>query len=488
MGKRLGAILLAIPLSGAGLLAILSPHTAAGAAAQPTCEGATVSGVLLNGESPVIVEKESIFLNIGKLPAVGAPDDLALNAVYDACVTTKYTFFNPTGEDATLSLLFPQASRPSYISADCADFHAITANGLPVETEMRHSYVGYYSRTLDFSSSLMQIVHGQAVDSFYADAELPVCEYLFRVNVPEAAIEDHDKKMFTFALTFECNPARTRILSRSPMTAVTENGRLQARFDVTAGENTVSLTTIGEDIENLTYGVYTDLFCTEMLETETPSIFRSVTTFPAYALRFRPQGSQISDRDWFGGFVQMLTKNTNASNKCVIYGSPDSLREEAFMQWYSYELTVPAFGWLEHAVCSPLYPTADENGFEYSYLLSSQQRWSKVKSVEIAISTPYRLAYSSLSFETREGGYYFKRERLPVGELTFTLTESEAPMPETDASASTFSLSPILWFAIALIALLLLLGLLAAAIVLPIVLVNRKRRKQQQRGEPPASP
>lgn len=481
MTKRLGAILLAIPLSGASLAAGFTTRRMAHAGNVPRLEGATVSGVLLCGESPVIVEKEELFLRIGDLPVLDAePDAVKLVSPYDACVKTQYTFFNPTGEDVSLKLLFPQALQPSYVWEDCAGCHSVTVNDEPVETTMRHSYSGYYSPTLDFENSLLQIMQEQTVDNFYSNEALPVSEYLFHVDVPAADDAGYDLKFLTFALTFECNPARTRILSENRMTATTENGRLQVCFDVTEGENTVKLATIGEGIENLSYGVYTDRFCTNKLEIASPSYSKSETTFPAYASRFRPEDSDISESDWFNGFVQMLTKNTNASNKCMIYGSPYSLREEAFMRWYSYELTIPAESRLVHAVSSPLYPTVDGSRYDYSYLLSSQQRWSQVKYIEINIQTPYKLAYSNLDFTEREGGYFFKRERLPIGELNFTLTESEIPAPTVE---------PVNYNHITLILIIVIvsLGSIAAVVLLSfgaaltVVLVRRRRAKARKK-------
>lgn len=478
MGKRFGAILLAVPLSAACLAGGMTARTEADAGAQQYQEGCAVSGVLPCGESPVIVEKESIRFDVGTLPAQESE-----TVPYAACVTTEYTLYNPEEEDVTLALLFPQTARPAYFTGEGEAGEAcqtVTLNGKPVQTEIRHSYVGYYNHSLDIDSSLAQIADIETEDAFYADPELPVCEYLFHVSVPEAAVAGYDRKLLAFALTFECNPARTRVLSESPMTATLENGRIRARFDVTAGENEIKLTTIGEGIENLSYGVYTDLFCTNKLEIGSPYYYsESYTTFPVYAEGFRPEGSEISSSDWFSGFVRLLVKNTSASNKCMIFGSPNALREEAFMPWYFYQITVPAQGRAVHTVSAPLYPTLEENGCEYSYLLSSQQRWSKVKSVEIAIRTRYRLAYSSLAFEEREEGYVFRRDRLPVGELTFTLAD---PALTAAAGSTPRVVSPILLLALFLLGGLAVLALAAGGTVAAVMLARRKKRAKAQRG------
>ncbi|MGN1077012.1 MAG: hypothetical protein ACI4ST_00715, partial [Candidatus Gallimonas sp.] len=62
----------------------------------------------------------------------------------------------------------------------------------------------------------------------------------------------------------------------------------------------------------------------------------------------------------------------------------------------------------------------------YEYYLSPAQKWSEFKKIEIGIETPFKLSNSSLVFTEREGGYFFERDSLPVGELTFTLTDGTA--------------------------------------------------------------
>ena len=46
-------------------------------------------------------------------------------------------------------------------------------------------------------------------------------------------------------------------------------------------------------------------------------------------------------------------------------------------------------------------------------------------SFEVKLETPYYVADSSLKFSATETGYYLKREGLPLGELTFSLTEGK---------------------------------------------------------------
>jgi len=63
--------------------------------------------------------------------------------------------------------------------------------------------------------------------------------------------------------------------------------------------------------------------------------------------------------------------------------------------------------------------------------LSPAKGWASFGSLQIQINTPYYLLESSLNgFEKTDGGYKLTADRLPEGELTFELSESQKPKAE----------------------------------------------------------
>lgn len=460
--KRLGAILLTIPLAGAGLVA--APKLSAEAGSDPQCyEGTPVSGAIPFGDSPLILEKQQITMKIGALPAVGEGGSVSGQGA--SVMQCAYTLSNPTEEAASVELLLPCTPPPLYAAEVAARYEVISEEADP---SVRHSYMGYFNRSSDLEAGIRQL-YGDGADDFYGREGLTVTEYRFTVNLSESALAGVNRKYVSFVLTFDCNPVLSRVISRRMYTEVV-NGKIQASYDVGTGESEILLTVVGEDISDLSYGLYVDRTREKKLEIGSLSYDTEKTPFSEYALRSRPQDSEISEEDWRDGFVYMLKKST--ANDSVVYAFPELIREESFLKWYDYELTVPAKGKAVHTVESPLFPTVEGGRYEYSLLLRPQLLWKR-GGIDIAIETPYVLASSNLDFKKTDMGYAFSRMSLPVSDLRFVLVESEDAL---NASSSA-GLSPSLRLAV------ILLGSLGGAAVLgggvaAAVLLSKRRKKQ----------
>ena len=149
--------------------------------------------------------------------------------------------------------------------------------------------------------------------------------------------------------------------------------------------------------------------------------------------------------------------------------------------WYEYELTVPANGTLVHTVSQPVFP--DMLGepctlWAFEYGLSTDTCWADFGSLTIHIDTDYILESSSFTFTKREGGYTYTHDGLPMGDLSFTLAETEnfaTPYDPYDGGFSTLT------------SVLILLGAVAGIVVVTVVVVlvirhrNKKAVEEQQR-------
>lgn len=458
MGKRLGALLLALPLSGAGCLAVTGVTEAR---AESYYEGSVTAGAVPLEADPVVVEDQSIELEIERLPSGTDPGT--------GSAETRTTLFNPTDLSAELHMLFPQTPQKEG-GADDGDEYRVEIDGVPVRTELRHSYLGYYNRVFDLDAGLAQIAAGEA-GGFYGDSGLAVNRYFFDVDLPAEAFEGSGRKYLSFVLTFDCNPEKTRVMSCNRMTAETVNGRVQASFDVEAGKNEICLCVAGEDVGHLTYGVFSGRSLEHKIEMGQFTYSETSSTLEEYAMSYYPEGSEISADDWYSGFVQMLSMSTAGY---LVYKNPSSLRQEAFLKWLEYTVTVPPHGRVVQTTHAPLYPRAGEKSFDYFYMLSSQQRWSSFGSVSISIRTPFHLAYSTLNFEKSGDGYVFKRNCLPVGDLNFTVTETEEDSLTISGGLGYDPMSPSLRLAYILI------GSLAGAAAIGLLawfVVSKKRKK-----------
>ncbi len=372
--------------------------------------GSVVTGAVPIGEG-LLLEQQSITLHIGSLPG---------EASYDAYVRSEYVLSNPSEEEKSLHVLFPCGTAPQYehgnFGAECCE---LTADGERVEASLRHTFVGYYNPSLNVENVLMQC-EGERTDDFYFP-DLAVHEHIYTFDLPEEALGDSGRRYLTFVLTFDCDPIRTRIMASRRMYTEIVDGRMRASFDVEAGKNEIILAVAGEDVKGMDYGVFSDRGSSEEVQAGTIAETDKQCTFGEYAMRTYPEETAISPEDWCCGFITMLTRSTSGA---IVYAVPDSLREEAFMPWYEYSLTLPAHGTLVHAVKEPIYPALGEGKFVYVYLLSPLRRWGSGK-VEVTLETPYYLAHSTLHFKEDGGVYTLQRGSFPLGELVVTLTESE---------------------------------------------------------------
>ncbi len=413
MGKKLGALILALLSGGVAVGSV--PKLTAQAGTQNYYGGSAVSGAIPFENSAVKLEQEELTVHVGTLPAVGG------TGVYDAYCDHSYTFYNPTEEAATVRALLPCVAVPQYAADYAAEETVLQLDGNDIRPSVRYSYAGYYNRTMDVDDSLAQLTE-EPMDDFYCREGLSVTEYRFKLELSKEALEGVDRKYLAFVLMFECNPLETRVMSCNRMSAEIVNGRMQASFDVEEGQNLICLTVVGEDVTGLTHGVYIDRYREQEIEIGTFFYSETRMPFADFAMRGYPKDSEISREDWYRGFVHMLAKGTGRS--VLVSAIPELIREEMFMRWYDYDLTVPPKTSVVHTVREPIYPTVDDARYDYSVLLSPQQRW-KPWEVKITIDTPYYLAYSSLEFDKTEEGYCFARKAMPLGELSFTLTESD---------------------------------------------------------------
>ncbi len=462
MGKRLGAILLAIPLSCAGMFCI--PRTQEVFAGTKYPERATLSGpMFLRGDS-VSLESERISLRVDELPAQE-------DAPIAGSMASEFVFYNPSKEDAALWLAYPCRQDTGMPRFELGGEEISSVISM-------QNYIGYYNQTYDLTNGVKQILRklgeraGETSEEdpvrFYCD-DLSVKDYKFSIQLSEEALSGVEKKRPLLVATFDCDPVNTRVFSCNTMSYAVVNGRLELSFELQQGENQVGFSVAGADIEHLGYTVYADLAHSKALPVR---VFCATypTTFGQYARSFLPENNfSVSEKDWATGLAEMLAGSTVG---CVAYGKPCNLRAEAFMEWGIYSITVPAGGRAVNTVTVPLCPVAGEKRWQYDILLSPLSDWGP-SSFDISLATPYHLAYSNLLFEQDGQNYSFSRDRLPLGELTFSLSETE------DRGAETPDYSPI---SPSMRLAFILLGVLGGLAVLggtvaAIVVWKKKRRK-----------
>ncbi len=463
MNKRWGAFLLTIPISAVGLSgALVEAH------ADSYYEGADSCGVVVKEKSPIEIEREKITLHISDFP------DPTSDMVCPSFVSVAYTFYNPTEEDETLRLYLPEGD-PCYFGS-----YAGGAQLAPIEADcegemtvsLRHTFRS--GSSFDAEEEVGRIEDGKRSDAFFTP-EMSVEKRVYSIARPKTRDRDYAN------LILKYNPARTRIFFDNrcggAKTAV-EDGFVRLTWETTLTNCSIEVCVLGEPAETVDAFMSSDPEGKKRVGDAAFSLADGERLpFAAYASSLLP-AEGVGEDDWYNALVDLLNERCNKFG--AIYVPCAWFTKSLLRTWYAYELCVPSKTRVTNTVCSPLLPTVDMSGplYRYGFLLSPAHKFAAIKALEIHIETPYYLGYSNLAFEKEEGGYYFSREELPIGELTFTLAQSEETYKSV-GSGSGGKLSPSTRLAIILLSVL-GTGAAVALAAASIAVIRRKKHRTQR--------
>lgn len=491
--RGMGAVLLALPLTAVGVFT--GSHVRAAANSAPAYwEGSEGAGaILLGGRCPVEVERERLTLELKEFPSADYSDDEEAFFRYGGRFTAEYSFYNPTEQDLDLTLVFPLGALPSYAPYDVASKqkeagYTVEQDGKKVDCTLRHTYNGAYSGSGDFELETGLERLDPPAREFYAD-DLPVTVYTYEVETESRG--EYDR--VNFALSFgEGFSVRSRIFCSElcNYTVKGGKGKLTHSFDAQSPIR-FQMYVLGDDVQDVQTLVYRFGRDRDGVEIDNDARVeltgKETTDFSSFALSFRAEGSEISDRDWKNALIDLI--EDRRSPRDVFSGVTPKMFAETdnvyvYMRWFEYRLHIAAGERTRNTVSAPLYPAMDsyagQNRYRYEYLLSPAQTWAKFGELVIDVETPFFISGSSLDFVKRDGGYVFTRQGLPMGELTFTLTEQE--VDATDWEYVDPNGNEALTAAIVILSLV-VLGAVVTVAVLTVQSKKRRRRREEEENK-----
>ena len=463
------------------LAVILSAAPAAPAnSALRRWHGSDASGAIVRSkECPIIVQDELLTFDIPDFPKEEY-NNIKDFGRYQAKVTARYTFYNPTDETVTADIVFPFGATPSYsyyynertdTAYSMIDYekYDITVNGEKVEKSLRHTFYMEGSRgIMDFFPSIRD---GYAEDAFF-DPQMTVTEYVYRVSGVKdgGSGMDYSNAAADFPLT---GSERKIYIDRIAGYSDLKNGVARINFWV-ENDMEIRLYVMGEPLTTEPEWVFYD-DTPDGRRRVAPGVMTKISQnrmdFEQFALMNRPSDSKVSKIDWYNAVVDYFTEFSDPDNTLI--GPFDMLGagfSEYIMPWYEYEITFAPHEQTVNAVEAPMYPTIDgsytPSAYDYTYLLSPAKAWSQFGGLHIVINTPYHMIKSNLKgFEKTQTGYEAALYGLPNGELEFSLSESRMTLP-----SFTF---PAMLLAAGAVGILLFAGL----IVLTVILLDRYFKK-----------
>lgn len=379
--------------------------------------GTTAAGVHVElEECPIEVVHENLTFDIPEFPREYYEDESAFTD-YQARVTAEYTLRNPTDADVTVELLFPFGIAPGYApySRILPEYCGITVDGAEIDLQLRHSLV--WGSEFDMAEDSARLHDGFMEHGFYRP-DMSVTVYTYRPR--DVAVQD----WIEARVRLDSDPARTKYILDPANSLRTESDHVVVGSSVRA-RDAVTLYVIGEAPGGeLGWELYSN---NEPIEGNLECVDARQTTLKEILLSYRPEGSEVSDTDWYNAMVQMMDQS-----ECA-YGYIDMNHFFGLMSWYEYELIIPAGGTVVNTVKAPIYPDINSGWeppvYSYEYLLSPAKGWADFGTLDITVKTPYHMTQCNLDgFEKTEEGCALHLEGLPDRELVFVLSEARNPV------------------------------------------------------------
>ena len=422
--------------------------------AQRNWRGVSATGAIVTDEDcPLVVEEEQLTFAVSEFPQSHYQTENDF-LTYTGMVTAEYSFYNPADYTVTAKLVFPFGAFPDYgydrydeqrgnrIRSDDTAKYAVKVNGREIEKRLRHTLSWYYEQ-FDLNKDMGRLRDGFWEDDFYSP-DLEVTRYIYAVS----GVDQEKNPAATAALDIPKFDGRTKFfLEEERSFQMRTDG--SARLDLWAKNGQeVILNVIGEvPSQEMKWAFYKDGGAKDGEEIDGAMTLLQMEklSLRELALMKYPANSGIAEADWYNAIVEMFRQSSkNHGGGIFLMNYPDDLDiSDALMRWYEYEITLEPGQRLTNTVEAPLYPSIDTMYeppvFGYTYLLSPAQTWAQFGRLKIRVNTPFFLTESSLpEFVQTNDGYLLDLAKLPAGELTFSLSESQKPKAETQVRSSAF--------------------------------------------------
>lgn len=450
MTFKLGAALLALPLSVAPVADMGTPIAAENLS---YIESGVCSGVITQTSYDVKLERQKISICVDRLPLSTSSE------TYPAEVCTEYTFRNATQEDEEMVLFFPVPEADGE-DAECR----VELGGERVTLARRYAF--HSTSAFNARTEVDRLKNDKQDDAFFKqETRVTTRSYVYRPGEEDAG------QSYVHLIFGACNPNRTRMIFGENARVKTTNGKVHVYWQVQSGNGSVSeeVYFIGDPVQAEQCYVSADAAGEEIdaLSTFTPGS-DSEGTLSRFIENLRPYS--VGTVDWYNGIVDLLKEKSTDGFSTV---ARNAMTIEWFRPWYEYRVTVPANDAVVNTVWTSIMPRVEKRlgkyAYSYVYPLSSALCWQDFGVLEIEIKTPYSLYDPTLEFEKTQEGYSFTNAGLPVGDLSFSLTER----PEKSFGNRPAGLSPS-----TIVAIVLLCVLAAGGIGAGVFFFIRKKHKK----------
>lgn len=363
-------------------------------------------------------------------------------------VTAKYEFLNEGETAAKVGFLFPIGATAIYGVRRSFPESVVKRNGEEIPSTLRHSYYRKaYSenRSFDVTEAVKYLSDELVADEFYTpDLKVYKCDYAIK------GIDYPDVK----ALRVDWSGRDVRTIM--PTSGSLEKDGERAIVNIWLESEKVTIYFLGEPCADFTsllsfftkdYGKGSSEINASVTLIETKE-----TTFGELVdgVRHLRKMTEVSANDWFNAVLySSLAFSENTSGSHVVPSIERGLIDYTSLdvsgllyRWYEYELDFAAGETVTNEVVAMLYPSADmyfePAKYSFTYLLSPAKTWMSFENLTVKINTDMfltdvnssddkKISVAAKSLVRTETGYEASFDKLPDGELVFTLCASENP-------------------------------------------------------------
>ena len=404
--------------------------------AQTRWSGTDSTGaIVLEEDSPIIVEKELLTFDIQEFPQ-SYYHNISDFQAYSAKVTAEYTFYNPSDYTVTATLAFPFGGVADY--AEFYDYindrfvsdvdtskYDVTVDGEVITKQLRHTLL-YFGDQFELEKDVARLHDSYLVDEFYYP-EQSVTKYTYKANGVD--LETYNAASASIVLTEDNANRKYFMVNQNGYTSRSDYVLMSTWMEK---EKEYVIYVIGEPLEeNLEWKIYENGACKDEIDGEMELLEVQNMTLKEFVLSEYREEYGVIDYDWYNAIITMF-KYSEADFGTIhsmdVYMNPSNI----LMRWYQYEITLEPKQRIVNTVTAPMYPAINSRYepaiYNYTYLLSPAKTWSEFGNLDIILNTPYSMTQCSLvGFEDSNYGYELHLAGLPEGELTFTLSESANP-------------------------------------------------------------
>lgn len=402
---------------------------------------------------PVMVENETITFDLLNLPT--SADYSAGTFDYsNSKVTAEYTLYNPTQNRYKAVVSTPNHYATLKNTGDESNF-GVFANGEKIQTVSRYSLIPEDGK---LTTSGLPLFSNKFEETAFYTTNTQVTEVIYKINGNKDQL---NKLGLTIKWSLNAKEIRAYTLD-TPLTKTKEGYKYSVKQ---VKEDEIKVYFVGRATKIGTEYLLTSTDRKVDIDNFSFEEKRKITyTLKSFVEKLHAESeSSLLISDYYNVIISHLERDYKKGDQSTSLFNPHIACSETIMKWDLFEMGVEPGERIKYTVVTPYQVSYKNENYSpvvdvYEYLLSPSKSWDKFGNIDIIINTDYYIVKNEeFEFQKADNGYFISLEKLPKGELSFTLSPTKNPtVNKTNKKGCKSSLSGEIGLVMVLLALALL--------------------------------